>query len=142
MSLISGRKLKTKIPWEPGMVHWSQSIGKLCVRYSHLHSVQGEKRRERRLKRISKPSQKRLMLISCLLSQKFDKTLLHHLTLNGFAEAVIGLNIPHERRHRRCWLRKCLLLPNSQFYTYVWPCSGRAQTDHLLSALQPIKVKS
>lgn len=82
------------------------------------------------------------MLIGCLLSQKFDKTLLHHLTLNGFAEAVIGLNIPHERRHRRCWLRKCLLLPNSQFYTYVWPCSGRAQTEHLLSALKPIKVKS
>jgi len=60
---------------------------------------QGEKkRREIRLKGISKPFQKRLMLIGCLLSQKFDKTLLHHLTLNGFAKAVIGLNIPSEMR--------------------------------------------
>lgn len=101
---------------------------------------QGEKRRERRLKRISKPFQKRLMLFGCLLSQKFDKILLHHLTLNGFAKAAIGLNIPSETR--QSWLRKCLLLPNRYFCTYIWPCSGRSQTEHLQSALQAIKVKS
>ncbi len=143
MSLISGRKLKTKTPWDPGMVHWSQSIAKLHVRYSHLHSVKEKrkKRGERRLKRIFKPSQKRLNLIGCLLSQKFDKTLMHHLTLNGFSKAVIGLNIPMWEERQKLLIEK-VLLPNSHLYTYIWPCSCRAWTEHLLSPLQPIKVKS
>lgn len=54
---------------------------------------QGEKEEKDNLKGFPKPSQKRLKLIGCSLSQEFDKTLLHHLTFNGFAKSVIGLNI-------------------------------------------------
>lgn len=94
VSLISGRKLKTKTPgmilaWSTGP-RASLSCTSDTLTFT-LSRRKKKKRGERRPKRIYKPSQKRLKLIVCLLSQKFDKTLLHHLTLNGF---MIGLNIP------------------------------------------------